>query len=377
VHCLNNLLQGPHFGPGDLAEIGVHLDQQERALVRQATGEVGTGAEEYNVDSSADGGNFSIQVLSVALKRFELELVSSRHPNMKVAMKDPSEATEAFLCQSRDHWFAIRKVSEEWWNLNSTRKRPAKVGAFYLAAWLAQLEVEGNTIFVVLGRLPPLSAPAGSDKHLLENFHELADLRRRAETSGGNPVAHEPDSEDEGAQWAQAMAAAETEIGGRIESKPRISVEQACAGMREMGFKTNQIEIALRLASGDGEVASHFLVIMEPLEDRKVLEDPTSWAKLIQASVLGLDLDHASMEVLVQGMLRIATLLDSPQEVQQGAVDMVDLQVLSRFLRDVLRHHSKAWDTAVANAGEMLASLLSMGAMRQHTVDAEDVVIRL
>ncbi|CAL1154050.1 unnamed protein product, partial [Cladocopium goreaui] len=109
VHCLNNLLQGPHFGPGDLAEIGVHLDQQERALVRQATGEVGTGAEEYNVDSSADGGNFSIQVLSVALKRFELELVSSRHPNMKVAMKDPSEATEAFLCQSRDHWFAIRK----------------------------------------------------------------------------------------------------------------------------------------------------------------------------------------------------------------------------------------------------------------------------
>eukprot|EP00435_Cladocopium_sp_Y103_P019439 s1291_g4.t1 len=202
-------------------------------------------------------------------------------------------------------------VSEEWWNLNSTRKRPAKVGAFYLAAWLAQLEVEGNTIFVVLGRLPPLSAPAGSDKHLLENFHELADLRRRAETSGGNPVAHEPDSEDEGAQWAQAMAAAETEI----ESKPRISLEQACAGMREMGFKTNQIEIALRLASGDGEVASHFLVIMEPLADRKVLEDPTSWAKLIQASVLGLDSENASMEVLVQGMLRIATLLDSPQDL--------------------------------------------------------------
>eukprot|EP00435_Cladocopium_sp_Y103_P071518 s118_g37.t1 len=45
-------------------------------------------------------------------------------------------------------------------------------------------------------------------------------------------------------------------------------------------------------------------------------------------------------------------------EVQQGAVDMVDLQVLSRFLRDVLRHHSKAWDTAVANAGEMLATVV-------------------
>ncbi|CAE7200175.1 SAP2 [Symbiodinium natans] len=109
--------QGPVFGPGDLAEIGVHLDQQERALVRtqssNSQGGAGLEGQPYNVDSSADGGNFSIQVLTVALERFKLDLVSSRHPDVKDKMQDPDSATEAFLCQYRDHWFAIRKECPE------------------------------------------------------------------------------------------------------------------------------------------------------------------------------------------------------------------------------------------------------------------------
>lgn len=363
MHCLNNLLQGPHFGPGDLAEIGVQLDQEERALVRQNSDEeqsAPVGCEAYNVDSSADGGNFSIQVLTVALRRFKLELVSSRHPEMKGPMKDPAMATEAFLCQSSDHWFAIRKVSEDFWNLNSTRKRPAKVSPFYLAAWLAQLQAEGNTIFLVLGSLPTPTQPLGTEKHQLENFHELQDLQQRAERSGGNPVAAEPDSEDEGPDWLRAMVSEPFEL-----PKPRISAEQAAASLREMGFKSSQIDIALRLASGDGEVASHFLAVMEPLENPQAEHDAATWARCMQAAVLSLDRAHAPMEFLVQGMLRVATLLDCPQEVQSMGVDFVDLDVMSRFLRDILRHQSRAWDPAVANAGELLASLLSLGALRQ------------
>lgn len=377
VHCLNNLLQGPHFGPGDLAEIGVQLDQEERALVRQNSDEeqsAPVGCEAYNVDSSADGGNFSIQVLTVALRRFKLELVSSRHPEMKGPMKDPAMATEAFLCQSSDHWFAIRKVSEDFWNLNSTRKRPAKVSPIYLAAWLAQLQAEGNTIFLVLGSLPTPTQPLGTEKHQLENFHELQDLQQRAERSGGNPVAAEPDSEDEGPDWLRAMVSEPFEL-----PKPRISAEQAAASLREMGFKSSQIDIALRLASGDGEVASHFLAVMEPLENPQAEHDAATWARCMQAAVLSLDRAHAPMEFLVQGMLRVATLLDCPQEVQSMGMDFVDLDVMSRFLRDILRHQSRAWDPAVANAGELLASLLSLGALRQRNeaVDADDVELVL
>eukprot|EP00913_Durusdinium_trenchii_P014084 g13222.t2 len=48
------------------------------------------------------------------------------------------------------------------------------------------------------------------------------------------------------------------------------------------------------------------------------------------------------------------------QEVQSMGVDFVDLDVMSRFLRDILRHQSRAWDPAVANAGELLAEALQL-----------------
>ena len=80
-HCLNNLLQGPYFNAGALADIAHELDRKEQALMmsegmtadaiafmREASG---------NVDAQ---GNFSIQVLSEALKRsFGLELSDVRH----------------------------------------------------------------------------------------------------------------------------------------------------------------------------------------------------------------------------------------------------------------------------------------------------------
>ncbi|CAJ1364335.1 unnamed protein product [Effrenium voratum] len=109
---------GPHFGPGDLAEIGVLLDHQ--------------------VDSSADGGNFSIQVLTLALERFKMDLVPSRpvlvllpwfvygpgadyvvllvpwrldalFPAVPVVRVVLAIALDA-KGQSRNHWFAIRKA---------------------------------------------------------------------------------------------------------------------------------------------------------------------------------------------------------------------------------------------------------------------------
>ncbi|CAK9088881.1 Ubiquitinyl hydrolase 1 [Durusdinium trenchii] len=219
------------------------------------------------------------------------------------------------------------QVSEDFWNLNSTRKRPAKVSPFYLAAWLAQLQAEGNTIFLVLGSLPTPTQPLGTEKHQLENFHELQDLQQRAERSGGNPVAAEPDSEDEGPDWLRAMVSEPFEL-----PKPRISAEQAAASLREMGFKSSQIDIALRLASGDGEVASHFLAVMEPLENPQAEHDAATWARCMQAAVLSLDRAHAPMEFLVQGMLRVATLLDCPQVIggaDKGGILVREGQALS------------------------------------------------
>ncbi|CAE7775832.1 unnamed protein product [Symbiodinium sp. KB8] len=383
VHCLNNLLQGPAFGPGDLAEIGVHLDQQERALVRsqssQSQGGAGLEGQPYNVDSSADGGNFSIQVLTVALERYHLELVPSRHPDVKEKMQDPASATQAFLCQYHDHWFAIRKVLDGWWNLNSTRKRPAQVGPFYLAAWLAQLQAEGYTIFLVLGSFPEPTQPSTDDQHGMENFHSVTDLLEKAKSSGGNPVMNEPDSDEEG--LADFVELSEP----ILETRNRVSLADARASMREMGFETPQIDIALQLGANDGEVASQFLAIMYPVENPEVGTNPEVWAREMQACILGLDMVNASMDIVVQGLLRIGTLLSYPQALMRRAFEdpnlKFDLQMMHNFLKSVLEHHAKAWDVQVAAAGRHAAEMLSLAALRQRgeAVDEEDpeVVIRL
>ena len=76
-------------------------------------------------------------------------------------------------------------------------------------------------------------------------------------------------------------------------------------------------------------MTSHFLAIMEPMESCEAGDpagDPAAWAKQMQvrsvvfhglrpkATVLGLDDEYASMEFLVQGLLRVATLLDCPKD---------------------------------------------------------------
>ena len=91
-HCLNNLLQGPYFNAGALADIAHELDGKEKALMmaegmtadaiafmREASG---------NVDEQ---GNFSIQVLSEALKRsFGLELSDVRHEEVPAHAPPPA-----------------------------------------------------------------------------------------------------------------------------------------------------------------------------------------------------------------------------------------------------------------------------------------------
>eukprot|EP00931_Biecheleriopsis_adriatica_P103266 TRINITY_DN78125_c0_g1_i1.p1 TRINITY_DN78125_c0_g1~~TRINITY_DN78125_c0_g1_i1.p1 ORF type:complete len:464 (+),score=122.67 TRINITY_DN78125_c0_g1_i1:75-1394(+) len=409
VHCLNNLLQGPYFGPGDLAEIGVQLDHQEQALVRQNSQGDAPEAKPYNVDSSADGGNFSIQVLSLALKRFKLELMSSRHPDAKQRMKDPASAAEAFLCQYRDHWFAIRQVADCWWNLNSTRKRPAMVGPFYLAAWLSQLGAEGYTIFLVMGAPPEPAKPQSEEEHNLENFHDVFDLLERGKKSGGNPVMTDPDDEvvippdlEQEARQQQLPSdvqhpemaflqglglgtwgsygptgpVAHTFQGaasrpGRDSDVERSMLEVGRVALREMGFKEPQIAVALELGDRDGDAASELLLSMPPL-DHAVEMEAAAWARAIQACVLGLDRRPAPIGALREGLLRLAALLSVDQGIQRAAREHVELSVLSDFLIKIMKHNSQDWAPLAISAGHIAEKLLSNAARRQRGEEVID-----
>uniref|UniRef100_A0A131XBA8 ubiquitinyl hydrolase 1 n=1 Tax=Hyalomma excavatum TaxID=257692 RepID=A0A131XBA8_9ACAR len=165
-HCLNGLLQGEYFTAVDLATIAQQIDEQERETMAEG----GLNSDDYqrfmhqpsgNLD---DSGYFSVQVIANALKVWGLELVpySSTDAVAQAAQADPTQST-AYICNYKEHWFTIRKLGGRWFNLNSLLSGPQPISRTYLALFLAQLQQEGYSIFVVVGELPQCQA---------DDFHE-------------------------------------------------------------------------------------------------------------------------------------------------------------------------------------------------------------
>ncbi|XP_075874242.1 ataxin-3 isoform X1 [Nelusetta ayraudi] len=158
-HCLNNLLQGEYFTPVDLSSIAHQLDEEER--MRMAEG--GLASEEYRTflqqpsGNMDDSGFFSIQVISNALRVWGLEIILFNSREYQRLMINPINE-KAFICNYKEHWFTIRKLGQQWFNLNSLLTGPELISDTYLALFLAQLQQEGYSIFVIRGNLPECEA---------------------------------------------------------------------------------------------------------------------------------------------------------------------------------------------------------------------------
>ncbi|CAL8290774.1 ataxin-3 [Gadus morhua] len=158
-HCLNNLLQGEYFTPVDLSSIAHQLDEEER--MRMAEG--GIASVEYRTFLQQPSGNlddsgfFSIQVISNALGVWGLELILFNSREYQTLMINPIDE-KAFICNYKEHWFTIRKLGKQWFNLNSLLTGPELISDTYLALFLAQLQQEGYSIFVIRGNLPECEA---------------------------------------------------------------------------------------------------------------------------------------------------------------------------------------------------------------------------
>ena len=71
-----------------------------------------------------------------------------------------SEPADAFILNHREHWIALRRFGTQWYNLDSTLPRPARISDTYLRLLLSQLQLEGYTVFGVDGPLPASRADA-------------------------------------------------------------------------------------------------------------------------------------------------------------------------------------------------------------------------
>jgi hypothetical protein len=81
---------------------------------------------------------------------------------------------QGFICNKGNHWFAVRKVNNVWYNLNSTNMTPPGpqyITDFLLSAFFATLKDEGFTIFTVRGQKLPDPNPMQFAGMLRKNQH--------------------------------------------------------------------------------------------------------------------------------------------------------------------------------------------------------------
>jgi ataxin-3 len=113
-----------------------------------------------NVDAQ---GNFSIQVLRAALEqRYDLQLPSIGQDDLDKTRDITSY--QGFICNKAAHWFAIRRVGTQFWNLNSLLKKPEAISHFKLAEELEALKQGGYSVFVIPKPLPDADRTTGIDK---------------------------------------------------------------------------------------------------------------------------------------------------------------------------------------------------------------------
>lgn len=95
------------------------------------------------------------------MKRFDIEISPIKQQEAQMLLIENMGVLEAFIFNSTDHWFTIRKIDGIWFNLNSTNENPGPqiISEFYLSAFLKGTEDLGYTNFIVrnLPPLPPLS----------------------------------------------------------------------------------------------------------------------------------------------------------------------------------------------------------------------------
>jgi len=164
VHCLNSLLQGHYFTAVDLMMIAREIDDAERRVMLEMGSDTKDFLKFMAEDSGnvADDGNYSVQVLAKALSVWGLTPIPITNPEVKSSRANPLGET-GFICNLAQHWLTIRKIGDDWYNLNSLLDDPQYLSPFYLSAFMDTLIAQGYTIFVIQGSLPRVM-PEAIDK---------------------------------------------------------------------------------------------------------------------------------------------------------------------------------------------------------------------
>jgi len=143
MHCLNNLLQGPIFSDWQLTEIASCLDLEEGRLVLGAA-----------IDDGGNAGDdgFNVQVIISALRGIGCD-IDLLQVNNSHEVLEQFERLQGLICNQNKHWFAVRRIYDEWFDLNSLLDAPIRIKEVELVEYLNDAIVGEQDVFLVRGQL--------------------------------------------------------------------------------------------------------------------------------------------------------------------------------------------------------------------------------
>lgn len=140
LHCVNNLFQGPFFDEDSFRIVAEELDKKEREL---------TGGSGLDNGNALRDGWFNVQVMQAVLLWQGYEMVPVKGWAVHL---DDKEC--AYIFNRRRHWFAIRRINQEWFDLNSCLDRPRLYEDREVLGKIKSAIREGYSVFVVRGDFP-------------------------------------------------------------------------------------------------------------------------------------------------------------------------------------------------------------------------------
>lgn len=149
MHCLNNLLQGPYFTALQLNKIASSLDLEESRLAW------GSGMGD---SGNADAAGFNVQVICEAMRSVGCEIELLQVTTSQEAFEH-HESMQGFICHQNRHWFALRRIGEDWYDLNSVIDEPIKFSQLELRDYLNDALAGKQSIFLVRGDLRSWEKP--------------------------------------------------------------------------------------------------------------------------------------------------------------------------------------------------------------------------
>eukprot|EP00439_Symbiodinium_sp_Y106_P026686 s4442_g3.t1 len=143
IHCVNNMFQGPLYEDHDFRSVARVLDERERSLMK---------GEDLDFGNARYDGFYNVQVMQEVLRRAGYEMTSVSAEAAKECVERAKE--KAFILNKQEHWFCVRRLGQEWFDLNSCMSVPKHYTDRDLEWLIKEAVSDGYGVFRVTGEFP-------------------------------------------------------------------------------------------------------------------------------------------------------------------------------------------------------------------------------